>query len=81
MRDSQRTNALMRRLTSSPRLMPPLIAALAACTNLLDGWTENWKIAFVVLWWWMAVIAMVNYLLLMRMEETQRGWQKLQINK
>jgi len=43
---------------------------------------ENWKIAYVVLLVVMAVIALVNYLLLMRMErDANEDGKKLQINK
>jgi len=42
---------------------------------------ENWKIAYVVLLVVMAVIALVNYLLLMRMErDASEDGKKLQIN-
>jgi len=47
-----------------------------------DGGQKNWKIAYVILLVVMAVIALINYRLLMRMErDANEDVKKLQIKK
>ena len=82
---ANRTNAIMRRLTLITTIFMPLtliagIGGMSEFTMMVGQ--ENWKIAYVVLLVVMAVIALVNYLLLMRMErDANEDGKKLQINK
>jgi len=82
---ANRTNAIMRRLTLITTIFMPLtliagIGGMSEFTMMVGQ--ENWKIAYVVLLVVMAVIALVNYLLLMRMErDANEDGKKLQIKK
>ena len=82
---ANRTNAIMRRLTLITTIFMPLtliagIGGMSEFTMMVGQ--ENWKIAYVVLLVVMAVIALVNYLLLRRMErDANEDGKKLQIKK
>lgn len=82
---ANRTNAIMRRLTLITTIFMPLtliagIGGMSEFTMMVGQ--KNWKIAYVILLVVMAVIALVNYLLLMRMErDANADVKKLQIKK
>ena len=68
---ANRTNAIMRRLTLITTIFMPLtliagIGGMSEFTMMVGQ--KNWKIAYVILLVVMAVIALINYRLLMRME-------------
>lgn len=69
---ANRTNAIMRRLTLITTIFMPLtlisgIGGMSEFTMIIGQ--ENWKIGYAVLLIVMAVIAFVNYLLLLRLEK------------
>ena len=68
---ANRTNAIMRRLTLITTIFMPLtliagIGGMSEFTMMVGQ--KNWKIAYVILFVVMAVIGLINYRLLMRME-------------
>lgn len=68
---ANRTNAPLRRLTLITTIFMPLtliagIGGMSEFTMMVGQ--KNWKIAYVILLVVMAVIALINYRLLMRME-------------
>ncbi len=68
---SNRTNAIMRRLTLISSIFMPLtlisgIGGMSEFTMMVGQ--ENWKIGYIVLLVLMVVVAIVNFLLLRRME-------------
>ena len=82
---ANRTNAIMRRLTLITTIFMPLtliagIGGMSEFTMMVGQ--KNWKIAYVILLVVMAVIALINYRLLMRMErDANEDVKKLQIKK
>ena len=82
---ANRTNAIMRRLTLITTIFMPLtliagIGGMSEFTMMVGQ--KNWKIAYVVLLVVMAVIALINYRLLLRMEQdANEDVKKLQIKK
>ena len=82
---SNRTNAIMRRLTLITTIFMPLtliagIGGMSEFTMMVGQ--KNWKIAYVILLVVMAVIALINYRLLLRMEQdANEDVKKLQIKK
>ena len=79
------TNAIMRRLTLITTIFMPLtliagIGGMSEFTMMVGQ--KNWKIAYVILLVVMAVIALINYRLLLRMEQdANEDVKKLQIKK
>ncbi|MFZ3070264.1 MAG: magnesium transporter CorA family protein [Anaerolineaceae bacterium] len=69
---SNRTNKIMRRLTLITTIFMPLtlIASIGGMSEftMMVG-QENWKIAYLVLLLVMVVVAVINYILLLRMEK------------
>ena len=68
---SNRTNAIMRRLTLISSIFMPLtlisgIGGMSEFTMMVGQ--ENWKIGYIVLLVLMVVVAIINFLLLRRME-------------
>ena len=82
---ANRTNAIMRRLTLITTIFMPLtliagIGGMSEFTMMVGQ--KNWKIAYVILLVVMAVIGLINYRLLMRMErDANEDVKKLQIKK
>ncbi len=82
---ANRTNAIMRRLTLITTIFMPLtliagIGGMSEFTMMVGQ--KNWKIAYVILLVVMAVIALINYRLLLRMErDANEDVKKLQIKK
>ena len=82
---ANRTNAIMRRLTLITTIFMPLtliagIGGMSEFTMMVGQ--KNWKIAYVILLVVMAVIALINYRLLLRMEQdANEDVKKLQIKK
>ena len=82
---ANRTNAIMRRLTLITTIFMPLtliagIGGMSEFTMMVGQ--KNWKIAYVVLLVVMAVIALINYRLLLRMErDANEDVKKLQSKK
>jgi len=82
---ANRTNAIMRRLTLITTIFMPLtliagIGGMSEFTMMVGQ--ENWKIAYVILLVVMAVIALINYRLLLRMEQdANEDVKKLQSKK
>jgi magnesium transporter len=82
---ANRTNAIMRRLTLITTIFMPLtliagIGGMSEFTMMVGQ--ENWGIAYFVLLVGMAVIALINYRLLMRMErDASEDVKKLQFKK
>ena len=82
---ANRTNAIMRRLTLITTIFMPLtliagIGGMSEFTMIVGQ--KNWKIAYVILLVVMAVIALINYRLLLRMErDANEDVKKLQIKK
>ena len=82
---ANRTNAIMRRLTLITTIFMPLtliagIGGMSEFTMMVGQ--KNWKIAYVILLVVMAVIALINYRLLLRMEQDANDdVKKLQIKK
>jgi len=82
---ANRTNAIMRRLTLITTIFMPLtliagIGGMSEFTMMVGQ--ENWGIAYFVLLVVMAVIGLINYRLLLRMErDANEDVKKLQIKK
>ncbi len=82
---ANRTNAIMRRLTLITTIFMPLtliagIGGMSEFTMMVGQ--ENWGIAYFVLLVGMAVIGLINYRLLLRMErDANEDVKKLQIKK
>ena len=82
---ANRTNAIMRRLTLITTIFMPLtliagIGGMSEFTMMVGQ--KNWKIAYVILLVVMAVIALINYRLLLRMEQdANEDVKKLQSKK
>jgi magnesium transporter len=82
---ANRTNAIMRRLTLITTIFMPLtliagIGGMSEFTMIVGQ--DNWGIAYFVLLVVMAVIGLINYRLLLRMErDANEDGKKLQINK
>jgi magnesium transporter len=82
---ANRTNVIMRRLTLITTIFMPLtliagIGGMSEFTMMVGQ--ENWGIAYFVLLVGMAVIALINYRLLMRMErDASEDVKKLQFKK
>ena len=73
---SNRTNAIMRRLTLISSIFMPLtlisgIGGMSEFTMMIGQ--ENWKIGYFVLLVLMVVVAVINFLLLQRMERNLPG--------
>ena len=77
---SNRTNAIMRRLTLITTIFMPLtlisgIGGMSEFTMMVGS--ENWRLGYLILFIVMLVIGVVNYILLLRMERnTEREFSK-----
>ena len=72
---SNRTNAIMRRLTLISSIFMPLtlisgIGGMSEYTMMVGQ--DNWRIGYLVLLVLMVVVAIINFLLLRRMERNLR---------
>jgi len=82
---ANRTNAIMRRLTLITTIFMPLtlisgIGGMSEFTMMIGQ--QNWRLGYAILLVVMAVIALVNYLLLLRLGiNANREVKKLQLNK
>ncbi|MGB4322220.1 MAG: CorA family divalent cation transporter, partial [Anaerolineaceae bacterium] len=73
---SNRTNAIMRRLTLISSIFMPLtlisgIGGMSEYTMIVGQ--ENWKIGYLLLMVLMIIVATINFLLLRRMERNLPG--------